>query len=962
MENKILNNNSNSTELASIKVCVRVRPFNDREKKLESQNIIEINKNATTIIHPSTLHLPSDQQHKQTYYYDHSFWSFNNETQKSITQQDIYQTIGQPIIKNLFDGYNSCIMAYGQTGCLAPDTLVRMYDGSLKKVQDIQVGDLVMGDNSSSRKVMELYSGKSFMYQIQSISAKPYQVNKDHILTLGYQNGVEYNWDEHKQSYIVSWNHGTHVKYFTIDSPLKTKSSVFKEMMVFCETIKEKQKVMDLSVSDYIKKPLQWKQRYQSVQASIEFPDVPVPLSPYLFGVWLTSPISLRNKQTIECFKDQEVEGQIKNFLIDSNPNYNSTSIIIKKKQQFYWSLTLNEKSFLTDHDLFITSYIPKQYLINSRQQRLLLLAGILDSKGFLNRDCCKMLIDHEEELFIDKVIELSRSLGFLCLKKRISKRYKSQHKKYFRCELLGTEDQIYSIPFKAQRLKSFIDNWKLRYSYQKIQVKSKGIGSYYGFLLDGNQRFLLEDYTVTHNSGKSFSMMGGNQSEEVKGLIPRIGSQLFSINESQPSSNNNNNNISNNNYKNNNTTTQYQISISYFEIYAEQIRDLIHPENNKNLKVRENPETGPYVEDLSVIQVQDYLTLEKYMNMGNKNRITAPTKMNDQSSRSHAVFIIYVTQVDSQTLEIISKSKLYLVDLAGSERVKDSGVTGVGLKEAANINTSLTTLGRVISILSEQENKHHSTNSTNSTNSTSFVPFRDSVLTWLLKDSLGGNSKTVMLAAISPSHVNYDETLSTLKYAYQAKKIVNKVSNNIKNKSCIFIKIKEDLLKFKQQLFGDENNENNDEINQPNQTMIEKNITSNSSSLSSLSLFSSLQDILQKKQSVQEYFLQKPLNKYNCTIEEEVKYPCLIKIFNQLDKNIKDVDENWVIILDQKLNKNILELCEIEIKPIDNIIIIIPKNKNTIKVNGLFINEPSNIKDGDIIDFHSKMYKLKLF
>jgi hypothetical protein len=200
---------------------------------------------------------------------------------------------------------------------------------------------------------------------------------------------------------------------------------------------------------------------------------------------------------------------------------------------------------------------------------------------------------------------------------------------------------------------------------------------------------------------------------------------------------------------------------------------------------------------------------------------------MNDQSSRSHAVFIIYTTQhthsllfdspsthdqIQNQVSQThtqpnitnerlnnsknkqtgLFRNKLCLVDLAGSERVKDSEVKGINLKETIDINTSLTTLGRVISTLSKQE-------STRKTDQ--FVPFRDSVLTWLLKDSLGGNSKTFMLATISPSHVNYDETLNTLQYASRAKQIVNKVSVNSISKDLIINKLTSEINEFKAQL-----------------------------------------------------------------------------------------------------------------------------------------------------------------
>jgi hypothetical protein len=248
--------------------------------------------------------------------------------------------------------------------------------------------------------------------------------------------------------------------------------------------------------------------------------------------------------------------------------------------------------------------------------------------------------------------------------------------------------------------------------------------------------------------SGKTFTMMG-DQTPEGRGLIPRMCVDLFERIKLAPN-------------------LKFKVELSYLEIYAEQIRDLIDPQNTKNLRVREHPETGPYVDGLTYVEANDYYTIDQFITYGNKHRITASTQLNDRSSRSHALFALHIKQLDKSTNELLMSSKLCLVDLAGSERVKDSGVTGVQLQESANINKSLTVLGRVINILAKAKE-----------NSKPFVPFRDSILTWLLKDTLGGNSKTVMIATISPSSLNYDETLCTLQYAYRTKQIVNRVSVN---------------------------------------------------------------------------------------------------------------------------------------------------------------------------------------
>ncbi|NXP75092.1 KI16B protein, partial [Ramphastos sulfuratus] len=260
--------------------------------------------------------------------------------------------------------------------------------------------------------------------------------------------------------------------------------------------------------------------------------------------------------------------------------------------------------------------------------------------------------------------------------------------------------------------------------------------------------------------SGKSYTMMG-NAGDA--GLIPRICEGLFSkISE-----------------KTKRNEASFRTEVSYLEIYNERVRDLLRRKSSKtnNLRIREHPKEGPYVEDLSKHLVQNYADVEELMDAGNLNRTTAATGMNDVSSRSHAIFTINFTQAkfDSE-MPCETVSKIHLVDLAGSERADATGATGVRLKEGGNINKSLVTLGNVISALADLSQE--ATNPLSKKKQV-FVPYRDSVLTWLLKDSLGGNSKTIMIATISPADVNYGETLSTLRYANRAKNIINKPTIN---------------------------------------------------------------------------------------------------------------------------------------------------------------------------------------
>jgi kinesin family protein 1 len=229
-----------------------------------------------------------------------------------------------------------------------------------------------------------------------------------------------------------------------------------------------------------------------------------------------------------------------------------------------------------------------------------------------------------------------------------------------------------------------------------------------------------------------------------------------------------------------------------------ERVRDLLNPSTKGGLKVREHPSTGPYVEDLAKLVVGTFSEIENLMDEGNKARTVAATNMNETSSRSHAVFTLILTQKrhDVETsMDTEKVSRISLVDLAGSERANSTGATGARLKEGAEINRSLSTLGRVIAALAE------ASSGKGKKKGASQVPYRDSVLTWLLKDSLGGNSMTAMIAAISPADINFDETLSTLRYADSAKRIKNHAVVNEDPNARMIRELKEELQQLRSKL-----------------------------------------------------------------------------------------------------------------------------------------------------------------
>ncbi|KAM6181716.1 stAR-related lipid transfer protein 9 [Erethizon dorsatum] len=309
--------------------------------------------------------------------------------------------------------------------------------------------------------------------------------------------------------------------------------------------------------------------------------------------------------------------------------------------------------------------------------------------------------------------------------------------------------------------------------------------------------------------SGKTYTMLGTPASV---GLTPRICEGLF-IREEDCAS----------------LLSSCRIKVSFLEIYNERVRDLLKQSDQKKsytLRVREHPEMGPYVQGLSQHVVTNYKQVIQLLEEGIANRITAATHVHEASSRSHAIFTIYYSQaIVENSLPSEIASKINLVDLAGSERA-DPSYCKDRITEGANINKSLVTLGIVISTLAQNSQAFSSfqglsspagssggdigTHGAPGTSSgggpsrrQSYIPYRDSVLTWLLKDSLGGNSKTIMVATVSPAHTSYSETMSTLRYASNAKNIINKPRVNEDANMKLIRELREEIRRLKAMLLS---------------------------------------------------------------------------------------------------------------------------------------------------------------
>ncbi|CAD8192687.1 unnamed protein product [Paramecium pentaurelia] len=270
---------------------------------------------------------------------------------------------------------------------------------------------------------------------------------------------------------------------------------------------------------------------------------------------------------------------------------------------------------------------------------------------------------------------------------------------------------------------------------------------------------------------GKTFTMIGDPSSDTMKGIIPRTFDQIINI-------------INNNS----DTNKKFLLRCSYIEIYNEEIHDLLSKDVKQKYDLKEGQQ-GVFIKDLNIAVVRTTQEMDRFMQLGTQNRSVGATAMNKESSRSHCIFTVYIecSVTDPKGNERITAGKLNLVDLAGSERQSKTQATGDRLKEATKINLSLSALGNVISALVDGKTQH--------------IPYRDSKLTRLLQDSLGGNTKTIMITAISPSDFNFDETLSSLRYASRAKMIKNQPKVNEDPKDALLKEQAEEIKRLKEML-----------------------------------------------------------------------------------------------------------------------------------------------------------------
>lgn len=342
----------------------------------------------------------------------------------------------------------------GAGKCLGLGTKVIMYDGSIKRVEDIKVGDILMGDDSTPRNVLSVNSGQEMMYNIVQNKGITYRVNESHILSV-----------------MASRN----------------------------QALSKHGDIIDIPLREYLAKTKKFQNNWKGYIAPIEFPEKPITIPPYLLGIWLGDGTSA--KPEITC-PDKEIYQYLKEYcnqngyrLKEYRPQNKCCSFCIVSKDM----KSKNFVSELRNINVLNNKHIPDNYLVNSRENRLELLAGLLDTDGHYDGAGCYEITQKSKNL-ATQIKYLCNTLGFRAVMSEKIATIKSIGFKgtYYRVSIVG---DTYTIPCKVQRKKSPFKKRAIDHRLTGIKVIKDKVDTYYGFTLDGNSRFLLEDCTVTHNT-----------------------------------------------------------------------------------------------------------------------------------------------------------------------------------------------------------------------------------------------------------------------------------------------------------------------------------------------------------------------------------------------------------------------------------------------------------------------------
>ena len=354
--------------------------------------------------------------------------------------------------------------------CLDPNTKVLLWKGDYKLAQDIIIGDLLVGDDSYPRKVLSTCSGTDMMYEVQQTNGENYTVNEPHILSLKVSQHKNWSWYEKKQQYILEWfDMEEHLcMKACFGQSFGTKEEAFKKMQEYMDKIPDDD-IVDITVKDYLKLNKSTQSLLKGFKVGVNYSEQKIDIDPYIMGAWLGY-VGSRGHIDDECL------------------------------------------SYFQSEIGCVGVHIPIEYIHNSRHVRLSVLAGLLDTDGYLTHDkCCYEIIQKVEQLSLD-IAYLARSLGFFVSHKKVQK---SCRYIYFKCVLSG--DGLHEIPVLNPHKKA---NMRKISNNSIITIKKVGYGKYCGFTIDGNRRFLLRDFTVTHNTITMATHLMQNKIPTVRDLV----------------------------------------------------------------------------------------------------------------------------------------------------------------------------------------------------------------------------------------------------------------------------------------------------------------------------------------------------------------------------------------------------------------------------------------------------------
>jgi hypothetical protein len=650
-----------------VKVAVRIRPPN---KKEEDQPLC-------VTAHQNCVEVPIKGELKQ-FSFDHIFGP-------KTSQEEVFNTLGREVVENARDGFNTCLFAYGQTGCFARGTPIMMKKGTYLPVEEITLGDRLMGDDGTSRTVQKLFRGREMMYKIRANDGSSYTVNENHYLVLRMN-----------EASIIPKQIGEDVFELHFVNEKFEMDKIITSGDLLGKTSNSLKFTTEIKVSEFLELKKEVQERFRLIRRGVEY------------GCRCLKPIrSPPNGKRRRSLVSFDLPLSKSHCVCD---NLEGSALVFGRK---FFEALKGGTSLEIPEDTFFGKVIVRHKFVLGAHDRA------SKSIGNRNERIACFPCNKKTQQGVYQLVYLARSIGY------DSSCFKSMD-----------ETEIFWVVANIKRRNLSVP---LTY-FSKFTVEQVGEGDFYGFMLNKNHRFLGENFHVLRNSGKTHTMTGDLGSETQRGLIPRICEALF---------------------ENRSLTREYTVEISYYEIYSEQIKDLLDPKDEPITAVA--IKNSVMIKNLSKKVVNSSAEIVAAVEDGAKNRTVASTAMNNASSRSHAILTIYFRQ---EMRDKAISAKVNLIDLAGSEKLSDSKVTGIALKQMIAINKSLTQLKTVITVLASK-------------NSHARPDFRSSVLTLILRDSLTGNSKTYFIAAAGPALKHIDATVQTLRFADSAKRVVTKVIEN---------------------------------------------------------------------------------------------------------------------------------------------------------------------------------------